>query len=253
MKLQKSTAFVGCTPKGCLPLATKNQPVRTNRSHADIIKKARADKRTTTKIMGNCIYMFVLYVSPLVNPTPTHKKTVRGQKITWALLKRSAKFKDVWKFKFKDRLVFSNTVNNGQSLNWKHDWFKFNNKSYCEVLKSVCTNKRDQVDNYPWQSSVSKGGGVNMRSTNRDKLCSKTRVMKSQQRPKGDPNINSMSDPSRVVNSINQHVAVRNKAKFHTTNKVENIVSTQSKVAGNHEVCASQNNAFTPLTCDNRF
>ena len=162
--------------------------------------------------------------------------------------------------KFCSRVITSSTVNNGQSSNWRHDWCKANKKSYSEVVKGVLQNKRDQVDNYPWNSSVLNGGGVNTSQvTNRDTVYNKARVTNTKQRLKCDPKRHTDGQTCRLVNVNRKSVMLKNKARPDMKTKVRsNIVTTHCMVSphnspGNHDVCALQNNLFTPLVHNNRF
>ena len=57
--------------------------------------------------------------------------------------------------KFQGRIFKSKNDNNGQSLNWRQDWWMFNNVSYAKVVKnSVTKPKGNQVENYPWKPRV---------------------------------------------------------------------------------------------------
>ena len=162
--------------------------------------------------------------------------------------------------KFGSRVITSNIVNNGQSSNWRHDWFKFNKKSYSEVVQSVSKNKFDQVDNYPWNSSVLKGGGVNKSQvTNRESVSNKAQVINTKQRLKCDPNGHMNGQTRGLVNVNRKDVIVKNKARSDMKTKVRSsIVTIPCAVSphtspGSHSACASQNNMFTPLVHNNRF
>ena len=102
------------------------------------------------------------------------------------------------------------------------------------MVQSVSENKRDRVDNYPRNMSVSNGGGVN-----------KSRVT----------NHGSMSHKPRP----DKNVTLTNKARFDMKTKVRNgIVATPCtgsahKLSGSHDACTLKNNAFTPWEHKNRF
>ena len=162
--------------------------------------------------------------------------------------------------KFDSRIISLSTLNNGQSSNWRHDWFKFSKKSYCDVVKSVFKNKCDQVDNYPWNSRVLYGDGVNTSQvTNRDTAGNKARAVNTKQRLKCDPNGHKDGRAGDLANVKRKGVTLQNKASSDRKTKVRsNTVATHYPVfsknsAENHDKCSLQNNLFTHLVHNNRF
>ena len=56
--------------------ASNRKTVGTNLSHVNFTRRALVARNMTTRIMGNCIYMYVLTAMPMVNHTPTLPKIV---------------------------------------------------------------------------------------------------------------------------------------------------------------------------------
>ena len=53
--------------------------------------------------------------------------------------------------KFRSGVINSSNGNDGENVNWRHDWLKVNKMSYADiVLKNVTKFNSNQVDNYPW-------------------------------------------------------------------------------------------------------
>ena len=68
---------------------------------------------------------------------------------------------------FQSRIIYSESEYNGNSVNWKPDWFKLNEKSSAEIVaKNANKNVNVQVKNYPWKvvksSNVTDGKSVVM-------------------------------------------------------------------------------------------
>ena len=78
-------------------------------------------------------------------------------------------------------MVHSRNVNNGQSMNWRHDWLKANNVSYASVVKKNVSNTVDvQVENYPWTTTVYGNSKSEQHDTNRDSKAVCARLVNSQ-------------------------------------------------------------------------
>ena len=73
--------------------------------------------------------------------------------------------------KFTSRMKHSNCKYNGNSVNWKHDWFKVCKRSYAEVVAKKVNNVSRQVENYPCNTARASTVGANKTVvTNRDTL-----------------------------------------------------------------------------------
>ena len=158
---------------------------------------------------------------------------------------------------FDTRIVISKVVNNGESMNWRHDWFKCINRSYSEVVKNVSVNKNNQVDDYPWFSRGAHKDVVNTtKVTNRDKCHSKVRCPYQNHRLKHDPKGQVHSLTRTLVS--NQDVPVFNEATAKAKPKVRDIFPAHchdfpQKIPDSHHLWVSQNNVFSPLVCHNSF
>ena len=158
--------------------------------------------------------------------------------------------------KFTSRIIHSNCKYNGNSVNWRHDWFKVCKRSYAEVVARKVNNVSRQVENYPCNSVTANTMSVNRIVKNRDPLKVMMVNTKQSQNVTGQPN-KVKSQSSRPVHS---KWGYKNLCKGNSSkNKVNDNIDTNTHLEKgmkafctdkSHSLCTDQ---FTSIENGNRF
>ena len=162
--------------------------------------------------------------------------------------------------KFNNRIVNSRNVNNGQSMNWHHDWLKVNNVSYANVVKkNVCKTMEVQVENYPWNPTMDGNSKLGKLNTNRGSkaVCTRFVNMDGHDLNSGSRSQNKDS-LGKNVNNNRDNVCLQKSSGFETQIKVRKNLCTQnsSKPSDSrrfNDTSAGCSGSLTPVVDSNRF
>ena len=158
--------------------------------------------------------------------------------------------------KFNSRVVHSLNVNNGQSMNWRHDWLKANNVSYASVVKKNVSNMVDvQVENYPWNTTVYGNSKFEQHDTNHGSKAVRARLVNMQGHGSCRKNKSSLC---KNVNSKRKNACLQRNTGFETQIKVRNdlcIQNTSKPITSRHvnDTSAGYSGSLTPVVDSNRF
>ena len=155
--------------------------------------------------------------------------------------------------KFTSRIIHSNCKYNGNSVNWKHDWFKVCKRSYAEVVAKKVNIVSRQVENYPCNRATASTVSANKTVvTNRDPL--KDMVVNTKQRQ------DVTCQPNKVKPQLS--LPVHKKWGYENSGRGNDNIATNihleegmkaSCVDKSHSLCTDQstsfenNNRFWPL------
>ena len=157
---------------------------------------------------------------------------------------------------FNSRIIVTGNVNNGQSVNWHHDWWTYNKVSYANVVKDSVNNvKSHQVDNYPWKPTVAVYSRSDKYDTNRVFTGESARVVHTDSTKVSHSKKINVAGKGFNIKSRN----VEKQPRLHKTSskvRINNVFTGDNKT---HVISSSVNidktncQSLTPVTHNNRF